>query len=483
MSYENVPMPGGAAFEFPAPAAGTLAPLMDAHPAPTVLGLRDLHRRVSIAISRELRGPVWVRAEIGEMNERNGHCFLTLAEPARDGNEGDASLDVVIWRTAWDRIRRQLDERGVALRKGLTVTFRGELRLRDGSGQLQLKCTSLDTDALLGELAARRLALRRRLAAENLLDANRRLPLHPVPLRLGVVASTHSQGYHDFCAVLVASRYRFDLVVEPVVVQGTSAPVTIADALVLLGSRDVDLIVVVRGGGARADLDAFDHELVARAIATAPVPVWTGLGHTGDQCLADEVAAASHATPTACAHALVATVDAFVRDLDARARRVTALAAQCTAAADERLRANRRALASCGRAQLDRHADRGATRSVGLRRAASAVLTRGSATLDRSIERLPGATGVIIAREQERLQSATGRAKPAASRALAARGGEVLAQQRVLSALDPSRLLERGWTLTLDETGRLLRSAGQLRTGQRIVSRFADGDRSSVVQP
>jgi len=482
MPYENDRCRMTAASEFRAAAAGTLAPLMDAPPAPTVFGLRDLHRRVSIAISRELRGPVWVRAEIGEMNERNGYCFLTLAEPARDRSEGDASLDVVIWRNAWDRIRRQLDERGLALRKGLTVTFRGELRLRDGSGQLQLRCASLDTDALLGELAARRLALRRALAVEGLLDANRRLQLQPVPLRLGVVASTHSQGYHDFCAVLVASRYRFDLVVEPVLVQGTSAPATIAGALALLGDRSVDLIVVVRGGGARADLDAFDHELVARAIAAAPVPVWTGLGHTGDQCLADEMAHASHATPTACAHALVATVAAFVRDLDARARRVAELAEQCTAAADERLRANRRALASCGRAQLDRHADRGAARSTGLRRAASAVLSRASTTLDRSVERLPRGTGMIIAREQERLRSATGRVQLAAPRALAARESDVVSHQRVLSALDPSRLLERGWTLTLDEAGHLVRSAGQLRAGQRIVSRFADGDRFSVVQ-
>ncbi len=455
---------------------------MDAPPVPTVFGIRDLHRRVSVAISRELRGQVWVRAEIGEMTERNGYCFLTLAEPARDRNEGDASLDVVIWRPTWDRIRRQLDERGLTLRTGLTVTVRGELRLRDGAGQLQLKCTSLDTDALLGELAARRLALRRTMAAEGLLDANRRLLLHPVPLRLGVVASTHSQGYRDFCAVLDVCGYRFELVVEPVLVQGTSAPATIAGAFALLRNRGVDLIAVVRGGGARTDLDAFDHELVARAIAAAPVPVWTGLGHTGDQCLADEMAHASHATPTACAHALVATVAAFAEGIGARARRLAQLAERCTATADDRLRAGKRTLATCGGAQLDRHADRAATRSVDLRRATSAALSRASTTLDRSAERLPRAVVVAVAREQDRLHGATRRAHLGASRELVAREDEVVAQRRVLTALDPARLLERGWTLTLDDTGRLVRSARQLRAGQRITSRFADGDLSSVVQ-
>lgn len=455
---------------------------MDAPPAPIVLGIRDLQRRVSVAISRELRGAVWVRAEIAEMSERDGHCFLTLAEPARDHSEGDASLEVVIWRHAWNRIRPRLDDRGLSLRKGLTVTFRGEVRLRDGAGRLQLKCTDLDTDALLGELAARRLALRRAMAAESLLDANRRRPLHPVPLRIGVVASTHSQGYRDFCAVLDTSGYRFTLVVEPVIVQGVSAPHAIAGAFARLSADDVDLIALVRGGGARADLDAFDHELVVRAIAAAPVPVWTGLGHTGDRCLADEMAHASHATPTACAHALVTAVATFAAELDVRARRLTELTARRTAITEDGLRTRRRALAGCGAAQLDRHHDRNSARSVHLRRAASAAISRAGTRLDGTSERLPRTGVAALGRQSHRLADQARRVQSVAPRALADTTTHVEARRRVLAALDPARQFERGWTLTLDSDGRLLRSGAQLRTGQTIISRFVDGDRVSIVQ-
>lgn len=450
-------------------------------PTPTVLGLRDLHRRVNVAISRELRGAVWVRAEIGELNERNGHCFLTLAEPARDSSEGDASLDVVIWRQTWDRIRRRLDDRGLSLRKGQTVTFRGELRLRDGAGQLQLKCTDLDTDALLGEMAARRLALRRALAAEGLLDANRRRPLAPVPLRLGLVASTHSQGYRDFLDVIEASGYRFEVLVEPALVQGVAAPATIAAGLRRLADARVDVIVVVRGGGARSDLDAFDHDLVARAVATAPVPVWTGLGHTGDRCLADEVAHTSHATPTACAHALVAIVAAFATELTGRARRLQDLVGRGPAAAEHELGARKRLLAGCGAAQLGRHRDRQAARATQLQRATSTTINRAAAGLDRWAGRLPYAAHAALDRHADRLHGTTARARLAGPRALAATKADVVAQRRVLTAFDPVRQLERGWTLTVDGDGRLVRSAGALCAGQRITSRFVDGERTSVV--
>lgn len=455
---------------------------MDAPPARPVLGIRDLQRRVANAISRELRGPVWVRAEVGDLSERNRHCFVTLAEPARDSSEGDASLEAVMWRPVWDRVRRQLDERGLSLRKGLTVTFRGEVRLRDGAGQLQLRCTDLDTDALLGELAARRQALRRALAAEGLLEANRRLTLGPLPLRVGVVASLHSQGYRDFCTVIESSGYRFDLVVEPVAVQGVSAPATVATALATLGGQGVDVIVVVRGGGARADLDAFDHEMVARAVGAAPVPVWTGLGHTGDRCLADEMAHTSHATPTACAHGLVSIVAAFAGDLSGRARRLVDLVGRSRVAAEEELRMRKRLLAGSAAGQLDRHRDRAIAQAVDLRRAAPAALTGASVVLSRSAARLPHTAGLAIGRERDHLRRTTLRARLGAPRSLADRDREILAQRRVLAAFSPVRQLERGWSLTFDDSGRPVRTAGQLRPGELITSRFVDGERQSVVR-
>jgi len=468
------------------------------------MGIRDLYRRVSVAIARGLRGEVWVRGEISALREKNRWCFVTLAEPARDGHEADASLDVVIWRAAWSRIGAQLADRGLALREGMTVSLRGQVVLRPGTGRIQLDCSMLDTDALLGEMAARRMALRRTLAAEGLLDANRRRPLALVPLRVGLVASRDSQGYHDLRNVLDASGYAFVLVERPVTVQGPGAPGEVAAAVTSLGADAVDLVVVVRGGGARADLDAFDSELVARAVAQVAVPVWTGLGHTGDRCLADDAAAASHATPTACAQALVARIAEFERGVGERARRIEALARRCGAAASEQLEGRRRIVVRSAAAQLDRHGD-GITRRTGelqacarRRISAEAAAITGhaqhlprtaGATVDERLGRLhlqASTTSRLARRDLERgedgLRATAGSIGVATRRAVDGGERELAATQRVLVAFDPARQLERGWSLTLDEGGGLVRRSSELRSGQRIISRFVDGDRTSVVE-
>jgi len=447
-----------------------------------VWGIRDLYRRVAVAISKGLRGQVSVRAEIRTMNERGDRCFLTLAEPARDSRERDAELNVVVWRAAWARIRAQLDDQGLTLAEGMTVTLRGDVKLGPpGTGRLQLECSGLDTAALLGELASRRRALRRALAAEGLLDANHRRPLAPAPLRVGLVASHHSQGYRDFCDVLAASPYRFEVIEQPVPVQGVNAPAAIASAVNMLAGSGVDVIVLVRGGGARADLDAFDSELVARSVAFAPVPVWTGLGHTGDRCLADEVCAASHATPTACAQALVSRVAEVDAGIAARVQRLGELARSAGRAAEERLHTSRRLLARSACASLDRAGDGAAARARSLDLAARRALDGAGATVTRAAERLPDLAGAVLDWSSGSLRQSAVRATRATAADLRRGEDAVASTRRVLAAFDPARQLGRGWTLTLDGSGALVRSAAALRPGQRITTRYVDGDRTSVV--
>jgi len=435
-----------------------------------------------VAISKGLRGRVTVRAEVRTLTDRGDRCFITLAEPARDGHESDAVLNVVVWRTAWARIRAQLDEQGLTLAEGMTVTLRGEVRLGPpGTGRIQLDCSGLDTAALLGELAARRRALRRALAAEDLLEANRRRPLAALPLRVGLAASPQSQGYRDFRGVLAASPYAFAVTEQPVVVQGVGAPAAIASAVNALGRAGVDVIVLVRGGGAREDLDAFDSELVARAVAAAPVPVWTGLGHTGDRCLADEVCAASHATPTACAQALVSRVAEVDREVAARGERLRELARKAGRAAEERLATSTRLLARSACASLDRAADAAAARAASVQQASDRALAAAGACVTRSAARLPGLAGTALDRQAEGLRARATQTRRVVASDLRRSGEAVAACRRVLAAFDPVRQLERGWTLTLDADGALVRSAASLDPGQRITTRFADGARISVV--
>ena len=136
------------------------------------------------------------------------------------------------------------------------------------------------------------------------------------------MTSPGSDAYRDFTAQLTRSGFNFAIRFEPSLVQGPDAPVQIANAIRRLQRLAPDVIVVVRGGGARGDLAAFDSQEVARAVATSRVQIWTGIGHTGDQSVADEVAARALITPTACGEALVAVVAEYLAALATRARQL-----------------------------------------------------------------------------------------------------------------------------------------------------------------
>ena len=187
---------------------------------------------------------------------------------------------------------------------------------------------------------------------------NRRVAMPPVPLRVGLVASPGTEGHSDFVGQLTGSQFAFDIVLAAASVQGRQAPSSIAGALVALARRGCDIAVVVRGGGSKADLAAFDTEPVARAMAMMPIPVWVGIGHTGDQSVADIVANRSFVTPTECGQELVSQVSLWWESVTDRAGLVSRRAIQVLDDASERDGATRHRLVRCALQQLQRHHER-----------------------------------------------------------------------------------------------------------------------------
>jgi exodeoxyribonuclease VII large subunit len=314
--------------------------------------------------------------------------------------------------------------------------------------------------ALLGRLAAQRAALLRTLAAEGLLERNRALAVPAVPLRIGLVASPGTEGYRDLLGQLEESGFAFSVVVSPATVQGPSAPRSIASALSKVAKAGCDLVVLVRGGGAKADLAAFDTEPVARAVARCGVPVWTGIGHTGDESVADVVANRAFVTPTGCGGELVRLVaEWWATRMDA-AGTVVRLAEQVVADAESRDAAARVRLTGAARHQLRAHTDRLSRRSLGLVRRAPEAVATASSLVDARAARLGPAARNHVERGAERLAG----------------------WRRLLAAYDVDRQLARGYTLTLDEEGRIVRSAGALAPGQTVRTRFSDGVARSTVE-
>jgi len=424
------------------------------------LSIAEFYERVRRALQAEFTDEVWVTGEIRGLRVSRGHRYLELAdEGAEPGRAPAQQLEVVCWARDWPTVAAALDEAGADLEVGRVVRVRGKVSVWEGGSRLRFTLTALDVEALLGGIAAARRRLLAVLGREGLLDANRRHLLPLVPLRIGVVTSPGSEGHRDFVGQLRRSGFAFLVHLEPSLVQGMDAPAQLARALQRLEEFGPDLAVIVRGGGGRGDLAAFDTEEVARAIALAPFPVWSGVGHTGDRSVADEVVHSAWITPTACGEAVVARVASYWDDV---ARRLGVLAGLARARLDATanvLRGRERAIATATRHQLDRHGAQLASRRVAVVRG-----TRGR-----------------LEREQAQGTERARALRAAAWRSITGLAGEVTHQGQMLRAYDPRRQFERGWSLTRDESGHLVRSVEDLAEGTRIVTRLADGEASSTV--
>lgn len=418
----------------------------------------ELTSEINGALRRRFTEGVWVRGEIHGWNEgRNGHVYFNLVE---DGDDGKATIAVAFFRNAQVRLTPMLRRHRLRLGDGMKVRIHGFLDLYGPTGRLSLKMGGIDPRYTLGEMALARDQVVRRLVAEGLYDANRALRLPTVPLRVGVVSSVGSAAWHDFTDELRRSGFGFRLRVVDVHVQGDWAVGMITAAVrTLSASVDLDVIVVIRGGGSRTDLAAFDADAVARAIAASRVPVLTGLGHEIDRSIADEVAHLALKTPTACAGELIGRVAAFSDRADELWAAVAVAAGRRLARAGER---------------LDTVQHRVDLRTRGATELASERLSRLSG-------RIPAAARQALAWQQARVERAVGRVGPEARRHLGTRSLVLDGLEGRLRALDPVATMARGWTITRTADGRLVRSPDDAGVGEELVTTTAGGEIRSTV--
>ena len=451
-------------------------------PGTDALSITDLYARVDRAVRGTFPEEVWITGEIRSIKvNANGHCFIDLVDPANAQSGGAPQLSVKCWANRWRSVRSTLERLGITLDAGMVVRARGEVEFYKARGSVDFKLSEIDTDALMGKVAAERARLIQALVDENLFDRQRRLRVPALPLRVGLVASPGTEGCNDFLGGLRGSGLAFDVTVAPASVQGKDAPAMVATAIADLQKEPVDVIVVVRGGGSKADLAAFDQEPVARAIANSEIPVWTGIGHTGDQSVADEVANRAFITPTECGQELARLALDFWREVEAAGSVVARIARERLLQADKSLAAHQRAMATGARIQLDRHRDDLGHRARNLR-----TVVRGQ--LDTHAERLlvaGGSAGKAVERavraEASGLAARTARLAGLPGGRLEVEELRAGQRRRLLGAYDYQRQLERGYSVTRDASGAVLRSVAGLAPGTVLATQLADGTARSTI--
>jgi exodeoxyribonuclease VII large subunit len=441
------------AFDFP-----------DAEPDTTVADLTMSVSELAEAINEQLRhgfgGGVWVRGEIAGLKRSGPHIYFSLVEGSERSR---AKIDVKLFAPAIKRLTPALKRNSIDLRDGLNVRLHGYLDFWAQGGSVGLKMDDIDPAFTLGDIAQSRDQVLRRLVAGGLVDLNRQHPMPAAPLRVGVVTSLESAGWADFRHELEASGFAFHLTVADTRVQGDGVERHIAGAIGTLarGARAgiLDVIVVIRGGGARTDLAVFDSEIIARTITEVPIPVLTGLGHEIDRSIADEVAHTALKTPTACAGALISRVAEFTTAVDATWQAIVRRAGDDLARHDRRLLDVSNRIVARTQSAIDRSHERLDHRRDVLCSLAPSGIERASARLD-------GATTQLLDRTERTLERATSRLDLLAAR---------------VAAVDPAVQLARGWSITRDHRGAVIRSVDALRVGTAITTTFIDGETTSVV--
>ncbi|CAB5049130.1 MAG: exodeoxyribonuclease VII large subunit [Actinobacteria bacterium] len=357
---------------------------------------------------------VWVEGEIQGLRKPNPHAYFTLIENI-DGVK--AQLNINLFAGPLRNVQAKLRQQGIELKDGLKVRLFGRVEYYGPFGKLNLIATDVDTQFSAGDVAAKREELLRQLMEKGVDKINKRIPVPLVPLRLGIISSSQAAGWADAQQHLTESGIGFAITFCDVRVQGDAAVSQIVAALNSLSRRDdIDLVMLMRGGGSKGDLAAFDDEQIAMAISKCSHPVFTGIGHEIDTSIADIVAHTANKTPTACAQSVIAIVESFLSELSYSA---------------------------------------GSLRSL-----TQTAVERARSRIAVSVERLRTRPRTALERQSQKLMM------HAAS----------------VRLLDPVTTMARGWSITRDSAGNVVRSISDIKKGDTVVTALADGSITSTVE-
>ena len=275
------------------------------------ISLYELNHQIARAVSERFASPVWVTAEIAQLGvASNGHCYLELIEKNANSGATTARCKAIIWANRWPLIKMTFEQGtgGQALAAGIKVLIMAQVTMHEAYG-FSLTITDIEPTYTIGEMQRKRQEIIRRLTDEGMIDANRSLTLPRPTQRIAIISADTAAGYGDFCHQLANNEWglHFYTHLFPAKMQGEQTEKSVIAALDRIYSHYTlfDAVVIIRGGGAVADLNSFDSYELALNIANFPLPVIVGIGHERDSTVLDIVANLSVKTPTAAAAFLI----------------------------------------------------------------------------------------------------------------------------------------------------------------------------------
>ena len=407
----------------------------------TRLTLVELNGLVRDAIENALPEEYWVEAELSECREHGGHCYMELIEKDERSATPVARASAKCWRQTWVMVKPYFERTtGQQLRAGMKVLLRVYAQFHEAYGFSWI-VSDIDPTYTLGDMARKRQEIIRQLKEEGVFDLQRELHIPTFAKRIAVISAEHAAGYGDFCRQLEDNDYgfKFDVTLFPAIMQGEQVEASVVDALNEIYQRisDFDVVCILRGGGAAADLSGFDTLALAENVAQFPLPIITGIGHERDESILDMISNTRVKTPTAAAALLTDNLLRVLERLDDAGQRLSYAVNQ----------------------------------RINSQKARMATLT----TL------IPTLALRMVSDQRHRIETTKSRLPIAIERRLTNQKHLLESLSLKLQGFDPQLLLSRGYSITLKD-GRAVRDPQQLKPGDEIETRVEKGTIQSVVK-
>ena len=439
------------------------------------LTLFELNALVRQTLELGMPDDYWVEAELSEVHEVRGHCYMELIQKDDHNNTPVAKASAKCWASTW-RLARPHFERvtGQQLHAGMKVLLKVSAQFHENYGFSWI-VTDIDPTYTMGDMARKRQEIIRQLKEEGVFDLQKELQLPMFCQRIAVISSANAAGYGDFVNQLENNDYgfRFHTQLFPAVMQGEGVEQSVIAALnkifarlkkedsslfTLHSSLNFDCVVIIRGGGATSDLSGFDTLALAENVANFPLPVITGIGHERDESVLDMVSHTRVKTPTAAAAFLISNLKSVLDEIEDCEQRIHAKVKQ----------------------RMDMEKIRLLNYAQKIPMLFSVVRTRQEALLGQLLVKMRSSIGYRLQDECHRLIVLQNNMQPVLYRKLTDERHLLDLLSQRLIGLDPNRLLKRGYSITL-KNGRTVRDVSQLKEGDELETRFENGTVRSVV--
>lgn len=406
---------------------------------PEALTLSQLNRLVKNTIERNMDFAYWLQAEILSLSIR-GHCYIELIENDEHSNTPIAKARANCWANQWSYISNNfLAVAGTPLRSGMKVLLQVRPTFHESFG-FAWNVINIDPTFTVGDMQRKRELIMQKLKEEGILELQKELQFSAFAKNIAVISAEGAAGYGDFCRQLHDNPAGFAFKTElfDAVMQGENVEQSVINALNRIFQRQdqFDCVVIIRGGGSSADLAGFDSLPLAENVAQFPLPIITGIGHERDNSILDFISHTRVKTPTAAADLLIENLTSTLEILTSATERIA--------------------------------------------RSVQSTIQREQLRIQSYTERIPSLFSIVTTKENSRLDLLYTRIANAVGKSIELGKHQIQLYQEALRALDPTLLLNRGYSMTL-KNGKLITSIDQVNEGDIIITRLKKGELKTKV--